>query len=423
MSDEKDAIVAERTRAVVMAIAVLSLVATVVGLVYGRKLSPREISPYDSYGRGPLGTRVVVETLPRLGIAATRETDVHRVETTDKTVLFLAPEGPSQDIDGRIVTLADLIERRAERGARSIVVLPKWELSPFGVARPLGDDAVAAIADATGLDLAIAHVGRRTDRPKARALTTSNLAVTNVEVPFPQLVTGGAVELASVPEGQFVVESLDGLVVLVSDSDLVSNFSVHRSEHAALLVAILRSFGESSVVVDETFHGRHKNKSLAEVLGEWPGVLLLVQGAIVVAAVLLAGRKRFGRPRAVAEAYGRGPREAIAVAADVLTLGRAPTRLATRYVELMIRDVHRRLGLHAEGHAIDASVAADALDRLAEQRKVEVNAGELLRDARSLGVTTTKKRDALRRAIELALRGYSLRRAWLGTERAVGGRS
>ena len=68
-------------------------------------------------------------------------------------------------------------------------------------------------------------------------------------------------------------------------------------------------------------------------------------------------------------------------------LGRAPTRLATRYVELMIRDVHRRLGLHAEGHAIDASVAADALDRLAEQRKVEVNAGELLRDARSLGVT------------------------------------
>jgi len=416
-----DAIVGERTRSIVMAISVISLIATVVGLVYGRKLTPREISPYDSYGRGPLGTRVLVETLPRLGIPATRETDVERVRLTEHVVLFLAPEGPSQDIDGRIVTLADLIEERAEMGRRSVIVLPKWELSAFGVARPLSPSAIESIVAATGLELGVAHHGSRTERPKSRDVASHGLAAHKVELPYPQTVSGAPDELASIAEGQLVVLDEEGLVVVISDADLVSNFSVHRSEHAALFVETLRTIGAARVVVDETFHGRHKEKSLAEVLGEWPGVLLLVQGAFVIAAVLLAGRKRFGRARKAAEAYGRGPREAIAVAADVLTLGRAPTRLATRYVELLIRDVHRRLGLHEDGHSVDVARAANALDRLAEHRKIPADASALLEDARTLGRTKSKKREALTHALALAMRAHALRRAWLGPEKAVGG--
>lgn len=417
MSDD---ILSERARGVVMAIGALSLVASVVAMVYGRKLSPREISPHDSYGRGPLGTRVVYEALPRLGIRAMRETEVGRVRTTESPVLFLAPDSPSQDIDGRLVQLAEIVRTRREHHRVSIIVLPKWELDTVGVATPLGETSLHAFATATGLELEYVHVGRYTDRPKVRAIHTEGLAASNIEVPYPQALVGGYAILASITEGALVVTNDDRTVAVVSDSDLVANFASHRSGNSDLFVALLRSMHVRSVVVDETFHGRHDSKSLAEALGEWPGVLILIHGAFLACAALLAGRKRFGKAKKSKAAYGRGPREAIAVSADVLTMGRAPLRLAIRYVDLMIRDLHRRLGLREDGHAVEVAHAAEAIDRLAAQRKRPAGVALLLRDAHAV-VPKESRKAALARASDLATRAYRIRRLWLGSHRSEGG--
>jgi hypothetical protein len=419
MSDD---ILSERARGIVMALGVISLVASVVAMVYGRKLTPREISPHDSYGRGPLGTRVLFETLPRIGIRAFRETEISRVRSARAPVLFLAPDAPSQDIDGRLIELGDVIAERADAGRVSVVVLPKWEMGGMGVAEPLDYGSLVAFAEATGLALEVRHEGVQTDRPKIRALHTEGLAGANIQVPYPQTLVGGHTILASITEGSVVVTNESRTIIVVSDSDLVANFAVQRAGHADLIVALLRSLHSSTLVVDETFHGRHASKSLAEALGEWPGVLILVHGAFLAAAALLAGRKRFGKPRAAKAAYGRGPREAIAVAADVLTMGRAPSRLAVRYVELMLRDLHLKLGLREDGHTIDASDAADAIDRLAVQRKKPAHAVQLLADVRVAPDTSRKARkQALTHALDLAGRAFRLRRQWLGPRGSDGG--
>lgn len=417
-----DDIVSERARGIVMALGVVSLVATVVAMVYGRKLSPRAISPQDSYGRGALGTRVIVEALPTLGIAAIRETDITRMRQARDPVLFLAPDAPSQEVYGNTVQLSDVVRVRAQQGRVSVIVLPKWQLDAFGVASPRDASATLAFANATGIDLEVNHVGGRTDRPKARPLHTEGLAGSTVEIPFPQTLVGGHSVLASIVEGSLVVTNEQRTVFVVSDSDLVANFAVQRADHAALFVSLLRSLGVSRVVVDETFHGRHKSKSLAEALGEWPGVLVLVQGALLAIAAMLAGRKRFGKTRPVKPALGRGPREAIAVAADVLSMGRAPLRLSVRYVELMLRDLHRRLGLRDDGRMIDAADAARAIDRLAEQRKRPANASALLAEART-DVARESRNAARVRARELVSRAFRLRRLWLGPRGTGGGKT
>ncbi len=410
-----EAIVSDRARGIVMTIGVLSLVATVGALVYGRKLSPREISPRDSYGRGPIGTRVFVEALPRLGISAHRETEIARVQASEYPVLFLAPDSDSVTIDGSTFTLSDVIARRSENGRVSVLVLPKWELSSTGVAEPTPRSEVHAAIVASGIELELTRTGNANDRPKERALTTFGVQGTRVLLPHPQTVVGGHHVMASIAEGSLVVSNSEQTVYVVSDPDLVANYDVHRADHALLMVSLLRSLASRTVVVDETFHGRTERKSLAEALGEWPGVLVLIQGAFLAAASLLAGRRRFGLPRRAAPAYGRGPAEGIAVAADVLTLGRLPTRLALRYVELMIRDVHRRAGLRQEGHSVSTLDAARALDRLATQRGRTAHALALLDDARA-NVGEGKGDLARQRALALAARAHALRAEWLGDD-------
>ena len=131
-----DDIVSERARGIVMALGVVSLVATVVAMVYGRKLSPRAISPQDS----------------------------------------------SQEVYGNTVQLSDVVRVRAQQGRVSVIVLPKWQLDAFGVASPRDASATLAFANATGIDLEVNHVGGRTDRPKARPLHTEGLAGSTVDL-------------------------------------------------------------------------------------------------------------------------------------------------------------------------------------------------------------------------------------------------
>jgi hypothetical protein len=302
----------------------------------------------------------------------------------------------------------------------SVVVLPKWALAG-GLARPLDPTELEDYLEALDLGLEVTYVGAVGETPTPTSLAAGSIVGGHVELSHMQLFTGAPNILASVEGGALAVSDAESRLFVVSDGDLFANFSVHRSDHARLAVELVRRIGGGRVAIDETFHGRHAERRLAEVLGEWPGVLVLVQGALLVAAVMLRGRVRFGRPQAARKAYGRGPREAIAVAADVLSLGRAPGRLAARYVDLLLRDVHRRTvgDRSAPQLSISTVDAARSLDDAAARRGRPREAGALLESASAM-MASVGPRTPSSDALALARRAHAYRRRQLG-QSAEGG--
>lgn len=402
-------LVSDRARAAVFAVAALSLVAVVVSLVWGRKLVDRQPSPHDSYGRGPLGTRVFVESLSDVGIRYRRETSLQEVIDDDDLVVFLAPDSTLLTVNGKDHTLGGVLRERKRSGRASVVVLPKWELDPFGHADPLPADIEAAYLDAVDVDdvLTATHVGTPFDRPSATPLVSDDARRRAIEIPYARVLSGG-VPFERIEQGALVASDTDELVYVVSDSDLVSNFALTRGNNASIVSELIRSLHRREVVIDETFHGRSEPRRLAEALGEWPGVLVLIHGALLAVASLLAGRVRFGPPRRAVRGYGRGPGEAIAVAADVLTLGRSPARLVRRYVELILRDVHRRTRPGSRGGAFTTAEAVLALDRADQARGRPAVAGGLFAEALAFD-DRGRARERLSRALALARQAHAFR--------------
>jgi hypothetical protein len=192
-------------------------------------------------------------------------------------------------------------------------------------------------------------------------------------------------------------------VFLIADPDLLHNFDIQRADHAAIAHDFVTTvLGADTIVVDEVFHEHIETRSLAQIFAHFPGVLALVHGALVVMVVLLYGRRRFGPPRVEPAPYGRGPREVIEVASGVLASGQSVERLAPRYVEQVILDAHRRLGL-TEGKSLAQKAAA--LDAMLVRR------GALPDAVRLLETSQTATRET---ALLLSTRATRLRESLLG---------
>jgi hypothetical protein len=193
-------------------------------------------------------------------------------------------------------------------------------------------------------------------------------------------------------------------VFLVNDPELLHNFDVQRADHASVAHDFVTNvLHADTIVVDEVFHEHVETRSLAQLFARFPGVLALVHGALVVLVVLLYGRRRFGPPRVEPMPYGRGPREVIDVASGVLASGQGVEQLAPRYVEQVILDAHRRLGL-AEGKSIAQKAAA--LDGILTRRGLVPDALRLLETSQSATRET---------ALTVSARAAALRESLLGT--------
>ena len=253
----------DRTRRIVIALAVVSLVASVVSMVFGEKLVGAPPSPRDSFTYGPLGHRAFFETMQRLGVRMRRfqEGDSTHV---DAPVLYIEPDDVSVRFGGSTYELEEVLEARREAGRVSIVVLPKWSLGGLGAAVPEAEERVAAIVEATGLDLRVDHHGAVDAHPTEDEAKDGDDAAFRVALPWPQTVRSD--ELApwvSTSKGGLVTCDESGYVCVVADPDLLHNFNLQRAEHAGLLVRLLRDELEiDELVVDEVFHGHRVGKSL-----------------------------------------------------------------------------------------------------------------------------------------------------------------
>lgn len=336
----------DRTRAIVVTLAIVSLVATIATIVFGRTLAPPPAQPRDSYGRGPLGHRAWAETMQALGVHVVRWT---RTDYGDVSApLFLVePDRPEfQAEDGTRVSIAGLCASRAEAGRMTVIVLPKWVIGAFGQVGPELPGRVHDVLAGTPFESAqVVWQPRITAHREEIRATSSVLGERQLALPWPQTVVGPQ-PLLSGPTGTFIAADPSGRTFVISDPDLLHNFDVQRVDHAAVLHDFVTEvLHADTIVVDEVFHEHVQTRSLAELFAHFPGLLALVHGALAILVVLFYGRRRFGPPRSEPAPYGRGPREVIDVAAGVLASGQTVENLAPRYVEQVILDAHRRLGL------------------------------------------------------------------------------
>ena len=398
----------DRTRAIVVTLACVSLFATIGALVFGRQLSPPAAEPRDSYGRGALGHRRWAETMQALGVHVVRWTRASYADVT-APLFLIEPDAATRDTsDGSQISVAELCASRSALGRVTVIVLPKWTINMFGGVEPEYPWRVREMIAGTPFEGAqIVWPSHVTATRDAIGASSALLGERRLELPWPQTIIGPT-PLLSGPTGSFIVSDASGRVFLIADPDLLHNFDVQRADHAALLHDFVTNvLHADTIVIDEVLHEHVETRSLAQMFAHFPGVLALMHGALLVLVVLLYGRRRFGPPRVEPTPYGRGPREVIEVAAGVLASGQSIERLAPRYVEQVILDAHRRLGL-TEGKALAQKAAA--LDAMLTRR------GKLADAVRLLETSQGATRDT---ALSLAARATRLRATLLGTTKVA----
>jgi hypothetical protein len=280
--------------------------------------------------------------------------------------------------------------------------LPKWE--------PLGPKSVALEPRGNVQDIVRAVYGEQTSpsvtragsRPEPSAVRVDG-ALGSYEIFGPWLQWLAIGESNSEPvlaerDDALVVRALahgPGKVLIVADPDILHSFNVQRGDHADLWLRLIRDYlASDTVVVDEVFHGHGELPSLAAALGRFPTVLLPLHALLLALLVVAAGLRRFGPPRALPHAFGRGPSEAIAAGASVLIAGLSSAELAQSYVARVLEDLGLRLGISEPG---DTALAM-RIDALAARRGCRPRAAFLNEWAQKLRSGRAGVRESLRLA-------------------------
>jgi hypothetical protein len=401
-----------RARAAIIVIAVVSLIATVVTLLYGQRLQEPGPDGIDSFGRKAIGHRALVEFYEAAGIHTLVDREGLHAHAT-APMLFIEPR-LEVEVDGRRLRLEEVLAARKRKGLDSIVVLPKWT---FG-----DDDAVVRVSKEQALQVLHAALRydealelRREDLPipetaMLREWTVSSsagprrvmlqerqaLRITN---PFTFVVN----PLLGSDNTALIVHhhqhNLEGVTIIVSDPDLFHNYNLQRGDHGQIALDLLDALHSDTVVIDEVFHGHAYHRTLGAALGRFPAVLLIVHGLIVASLFAFAGARNFGRPREPAPER-RSTDALIELAIRVLLDGRRSLSITTSYVSRVLTSTADRLGI-PEAHT--PRTRARAIDRLAAERGLEGGAVDLEED-----LAGAKPRNH-RNHIALARRAHALR--------------
>lgn len=385
MSDDShpDDIFSPKVRRAILLALFVSAAAALATLLYGARFVTPQAGPTDSYGSGPLGHRAFAETMEHLGIHVLQNRG-DRYDRGTAPLLLLEP-GLEARVEGRLRRLSDALASRRASGLPTLVVPPKWTfevgLVADGAASPVDDGAIKSVLAAalpTGELLSIARHEDTEGHHRLEGL----LGDFTVEAPELQVLPtppASATVLLESELGAVVLAAADGTVI-VSDPDLVHNYNFHRADHAALWLALIDRMQADTLVIDETFHGHGNVLSLKEALGQFPAILLVAHGLMLLLLVFAMGGRRFGPPLGEPR-RAHGPQEAIAVAASVLADGQPIGLLAYHYVLETFEDLRRRLDLAA---APSPDTLAERLDALAHERHLPPGAAKLLRRARAL---------------------------------------
>lgn len=395
----------DRRRALIAVGAVLSFLAMAASLVVGSRLTEPRGTGADSYSKGPLGHQVALELLDRLGYQIARQ---HQAYHYTDTTLYIAPHGDEASTEFGALWLDDVLDERTEYELASIVVLPKWRFDGTGTVLEV-DHRVGQVASAVayGAEVVWSRQGERSTEPIIHE-ETGTLGEYSLALPWRQsiVVPDGFESLLGPDESSLVAISNDQTRMIVADPDIFHNFNIQRADNAALVDAIVGStIRGDAAAVDEVFHGHASVRSLGEALGEFPAVLLVVQGILLCLLAFAFGFVRFGVPRPEVVQWEHGPLEPVHVSANVLALGQSPNVVAAEYARRAVHECADALGV--EG--LDLHARATGLDRVMTERGLEPAAQETLREAARLSDVGDAQQ-----GLSLARSAYALRRSLRG---------
>lgn len=437
-----DEIFERRTAAILGGVCFVSLVLGLVFSVLAVRDEEGSIGA-NAFGRSSVGHRALVELLGELGV----DVVVSRFRSAEKAgpevPLFVAEplrlfddadalqaaedaedgEGggdaadgiPAEDApighaEGDVLSLAYGLERillTAEgRGARTVIVLPKWRGEPSTERSGwIGQANLLSTADAVDvLELALGEACPVVRSEAPAPLRSSLPGGAAPTLPFVQLVDPdcGLVPLVENGTGTLIGRAKDRPVYVIADPDLLNTQGLAMGENAAVVQALfvgeLRAKG---LVVDEVLHGFGQVPSLWRELFSMPLVPVTLHVLALLTLAVLAALGRFGKAARLPPRVPPGKRALIESTAQLLDGGRHHAESARQYVRAMLR----RASAEASLPPAEGPDALLALATLAKSRGVSVDVTALVAESEAL---LPGPRSAAR-AVELAALAHRFR--------------
>jgi hypothetical protein len=253
----------------------------------------------DAFSRSALGHRAFVRLMQRQGIPVLVSRHDSAGRANPSGVLVLAE--PRLDAEDSL--RARRLSQMLEEAGTALLVLPKWTGAP-DPARPAWiRDAAAVPVPAVARVLSAARVPARVARQPRSGTEACEGLEAPVSLVLPQLLVPTTDDLAPLVtcEGGTllgVVEREDRSLYVLSDPDLIANHGLAREQNALAVRELVELVGEGerALVLDEVLHGHERVPSLWRELFAFPLLPAVVQAALALGALVLAGLTRFGAP-------------------------------------------------------------------------------------------------------------------------------
>jgi hypothetical protein len=390
----------------------VSLVATVLLVVYGKDLQ-RQPTPWaNSFSDSALGHRAAVELLKRMGMGVVPNRSLSGGDIGPQRPLVLAEpslRGPGWDPEH----LKDLAARARDRKAPLVLVLPKWHAVDIRKDKPEWLESVRLLSD-----FEIVGVAKVLDDPDLENLSLDRHRSAEgcvqswdsserlrVDIPLVQLLQPAAnlQPLVSCSDGILVARRLatekGPQIIVVADPDLLNNQGLGRGENALLIYQLFtRGLGATGAVFDETIHGFTRTPGLLNEALSFPLVLAVLQGLVLLGVVLWAGMGRFGKPLPVSLGLAAGKEILIDNTAKLLANGGDAADGVVRYFRQVTRAVAAHYFLPPD-LPDDERIAR--LQRIAEARGIKIRLAQVERSLLELPLGRQGEEQAVRYARRL----------------------
>ncbi|HEV2855198.1 MAG TPA: hypothetical protein VHC97_20560 [Thermoanaerobaculia bacterium] len=390
----------------------VSLVATVLLVVYGQDLQ-RQPTPWaNSFSDSALGHRAAVAFLNRMGMGVVPNRSMMGGDIGPQRPLVLAepsPRGPGWDPEH----LKDLAVRARDRKAPLVLVLPKWRAGAARKDKPEWLKSVRLLSD-----FEIVRAAQALDDPDLKNLSLGrhrsaqgcvqswdSPAGPRVDVQWVQLLERAAnlQPLVSCSGGILVARrpatDKGPQVIVVADPDLLNNQGLGRGENALLIYQLFtRGLEAGGAVFDETIHGFTRTPGLLNEALSFPLVLAVLQGLVLLGVVLWAGMGRFGKPLPVSLGLAAGKEILIDNTAKLLANGGDAADGVVRYFRQVTRAVAAHYFLPPD---LPDGERIALLQRITDARGIKIRLAQLERSLLELPLGRQGEEQAVRYARRL----------------------
>jgi len=405
----------------------VSLLATLLlSALAGDATPSRSEAKPNTFSRSAVGHKALARVLDAWGIDVTisRNRSAEKATRT-RPLLLLEPEWSPPTSNGK---LTEQLRSALQRRVPVIVVLPKWDaersatpdwarridLAPtYNAERVLAEidraivqagDAGAAPDDWSDVvwrshEAAQAVYLRGEERAWRVALSPVQGITTSDDGPLQPIVEVAAADAFPVLVARF----RDAPIYVVSDPDLVNTMGLGAADHVAILRHLLiDALMAEGVVIDEAVHGFTRVDSIWSELFRFPLVVVTFHFALLLALVMWAAVRRFGKPLERPPRVARGKATLLDNTATLLALGHHAGHGVREYFRATLRWLARTYGLPSE---LSDEERVARIAELARRRGATTDVRALAAEARSLA----DRRGDERRALQVARRIFRLR--------------